>query len=482
MLEILLVHEAARLQQIDEYSRGIVAGPYIPDFASAEYNLLAQRCSSNWAELLVRTPTQGCYVDSFRPGRKKPEEAKSGEDELPEWKHWQHSRLDSRQIAIHRAAVTFGHSFTLTERVGDKVITKGLSPLRTIALFRDPANDETPLWGLTITRDAGPGKDEYGQARVWDSTYEYLATFRSAMDFDSIRVKRVGLHGATECPITRFTAGIDLEGRTVGVIEPVIPLIDRINQTIFDLLVAQTYASIKVRTVSGMAPPVKMRLIETEDGEALVPELDDQGKPIPEPIRGAGSRFMYAKDPAVKFGQLDETPLSGFVESVDMSIRQLSAISQTPPNYLVGQIANLSADALKAAEIALSRKIAEFRTSFGESWERVMRLAGELMEIAEAADDYSGEVIWRDVNLSSLAQAADGLGKLKEQLEIPARALWSRVPNVTDNELREWSRIWQDEDLERRRIEAQERAFAGTVQRPRNAPPRTPTRPAAPSA
>lgn len=468
MLTILLVKDRDRLRKIDNYSRGHHASPYMPDNASAEYELLAERCSSNWPSLLISTPAQACYVDNFRPGRTVDDET------TPEWKHWQLSRLDSRQSAIYRGALTFGHSFTLTEKVDGKVVTKGLSPLRTTALFRDAANDDTPLWALSIVRYATT--EERGLARMWDGTTEYEVSFNNQ---DDVAVSNLRQHGASSNPVTRFVASVDLEGRTTGVIEPIIPLIDRINQTIFDLLVAQTYASIKVRTVSGMAPPMKMRVVTDDEGMTqLVPELDDNGRPIPEPIN-MGARLLYAKDPNTKFGTLDETPLGGFIESVDMSIRHLSAITQTPPHYLLGQIANLSADALKAAEISLSRKIQEFRTQFGESWERVFRLAAELSGVTESVEDYSGEVVWRDVDLSSISQTADGLGKLAESLGIPKRGLWKRVPNATDNEIREWGELLDEENADARIADALYRAAAAPVARPQASP--TPSATAAPA-
>ncbi|MGW0901731.1 phage portal protein, partial [Streptomyces goshikiensis] len=180
------------------------------------------------------------------------------------------------------------------------------------------------------------------------------------------------------------------------------------------------------------------------------------------PINHNAKRFLFAEDPDVKFGSLDETPLGGFIESVDMSIRHLSAVAQVPPHVLLGQIANLSAEALQAAEISLSRRVQEFRTAFGEAWERVFRLAADL-EALPAADDFSGEVLWRDMEQRSLAQAADALGKLREQLGIPARGLWKRVPNVTQTELDEWDELAEDEDSVGQLASALTRATAEPV-------------------
>lgn len=449
----ILDRDEGRLARIDRYVRGEHDDPYMPPQADDEYKMLAKRAVSNWMPLLVGTPAQALYVDGFRSGS-------SSESELPEpaasksgeWSHWQRSRLDARQSAIYRGALSFGHSFVLTERTKKGVISKGLSAKRTAALYEDPANDETSYAALTIvTPPKGKAK---GKARMWDGSFEYAVTYESKSDPDSVSVTRLKRHGASECPVTRFAASVDLEGRTIGVVEPMIALQDRINQTVFDLLVAQTYTSHEVRYATGMAPPMQMELLDadgnvTTDPEKAVdsrPKLDGAGNPIPAAINHNARRFLFAEDPDVKFGSLPAGPVGSLIDSIDMSIRHLAAISQTPPHHLLGQIANLSAEALLAAETALQRKIAEFQSIFGESWERVFRLAAELDGNASSAEDFHGEVQWRDMESRSLAQAADALGKLAEQLGIPRRGLWKRVPGVTQTEYEDWVEMAEDED------------------------------------
>src|SRR5690606_2193743 len=123
-------------------------------------------------------------------------------------------------------------------------------------------------------------------------------------------------------------------------------------------------------------PPLLMEWVDehgnvTTDPELAVesrPKIGPDGNPMPAPINHNARRFLFAEDPDVQFGSLPAGPITPLIESVDMSIRHLAAISQTPPHHLLGQIANLSAEALLAAETALSRKIAEFQSLFGESW------------------------------------------------------------------------------------------------------------------
>lgn len=445
---LTIIHEdSARLERIDNYLHGVQDEPYMPKNADAEYKHLAQRAVSNWMPLLVGTPAQALYVDSFRPSRKT-----DAEHGTPEWEHWQESRLDARQAAVHRAALTYGHAFALTEKSKKGIRTKGLSPLRTAALYEDAANDNDAVAALTIV--SYPKGKEKGIARLWTEKHEYKVVFEALHGEQKITTPKKKSHGAPECPVTRFAAAVDLEGRTVGVIEPMIPLQNRINQTVFDLLVAQTYASFKVRWVTGMAPPMEKVWVKA-DGQVYPGDVDPENPPEgvtlhmqPKAMDHNAKRFLFAEDDQVKFGSLDETPLDGFIKSIDMSIRHLAAVSQTPPHHLLGQIANLSAEALLAAETSLSRKVEEFRKGFGESWERVFRLAGALGGDDAVYEDFGGEVLWRDMEQRSLAQSADALGKLAESLEIPKRGLWTRVPGVTQGEIETWTELREDDDID----------------------------------
>lgn len=466
-LLVVISNDSDHLERIDNYMRGIQDEPYMPSTADSEYKLLAKRAVSNWMPLVIGTPAQALYVDGFRPSRTKAQDDIQG---TAEWKHWQDSGLDARQLAIHRAALGYGHSFTLTERKNGKVITKGLSPLRTAALYEDAANDIAPYAALTVTSypELVNKKTKRGTARLWDGKSEYKVLFEAFEGDQKISIVKRKSHGAPECPVTRFACAVDLEGRTVGVVEPMIPLQNRINQTVFDLLVTQTYASFKVRWVTGMAPPMQMRMLDADGNETddpdlavdVVPRLDGNGDPIPKNIDHNARRFLFAEDQDSNFGSLDESPLDGFISSIDMSIRHLAAVSQTPPHYLLGQIANLSAEALTAAETALARKVEEFRQAFGESWERVFRIAGAMSGEMDVFEDMAGEVLWRDMEQRSLFQSAQALGQLAEQLGIPRRGLWHRVPNVTTTEIQKWNELREEDDLDNRMAQALERASA----------------------
>jgi hypothetical protein len=125
----------------------------------------------------------------------------------------------------------------------------------------------------------------------------------------------------------------------------------------------------------------------------------------------------------------------------------MAAVAQTPPHVLLGDLVNLSADALAAAEASTQRKIGEYETIFGESWEQVLRLAAAADGDTASAQDESSEVRWRDTEARSLAQTVDALGKMVQMLGVPAEAAWERIPGVTDQDVERWKTLRTQGDV-----------------------------------
>src|SRR5690606_10068990 len=146
-----------------------------------------------------------------------------------------------------------------------------------------------------------------------------------------------------------------------------------------DRLVGQRFASWIVRTISGLSPP------------------DDKSEAAAQKWMLKVEDLLIAADPDTNCGSLPATPLDTFVEATDADIRDLAAVSQTPPHHLLGQMANLSADALAAAEASLNRKITERKTSFGESHESLLRLSARIAGDEEGWRDVHVQVQWRDM-------------------------------------------------------------------------------------
>ncbi|QPB09763.1 portal protein [Streptomyces phage Shady] len=425
-----------RLEEIDRYYRGKHAGPYMPRNANAEYKLLAERCVHNWLPWVVAAPLQNLHVDGFRPSSGKGDEV---------WDVWQSNRMDARQGAVHEGALVYGHSYVAVIPEPDGPAIRPMSAMRSWAAYDDPASDEFPLYAVQIFEHPDTGQLE--RCRYFDDEAIYDIAFRDNGTAEATKVQR---HGFGVTPVIRFAASMDLLGRSVGLVQPLIPVADRINQSWFDLLIAQTFGSFKVRYATGMAPPLD---IDPVTGEVRVdPET---GEPLYRAVQFDPTRVMMAEDPDTKFGELSETSLDGFLKSIETSVQHMAAVSQTPPHYLLGNMANLSADALAAAESSLMRRVEDLKQAFGEAWESVLRLCAKALGKTKLANDRKAQVVWRDTGSRSLAQTADAYGKLVQMVSVPAEALWDKLPGFTQTDVDRFRELKDKADAKAEEIAAQ---------------------------
>jgi hypothetical protein len=458
------------LEKIDKYVRGIQAGPYTPRQANQEYKLLIERSMTNMLDLIIRTPAQSLFAEGYRTSALESSSTSSTETTsgppTTAWGIWQRNGMDRRQGPLFYDALKFGFAGGVVEapgagpkskankRVYDYPRFHALDPMKTVALYFDPINDDRPavIWTL----DVAPG-DKMGRGRLWDQTNWY----QFEIDTDGkASIKQKGTHGFLDCPGVIFAARRDLQGRTSGIVEHLFDVQDRLNQTVFDLLVAQSYGSFKVRYATGMVPPPQRQRVPVTIGEirALLEDdhplknapsadvygyrmdvvVDADGNPVPQAVTADITRFLVAEDKDTSFGTLESTELGGFIESIGMSLSHLATLSQLPPHYLLGNLANLSADALAVAESSLARMVQEFQHSFGEALEQIMSL---FMEAVGQEPDWMAEIQWRDMSPRSFAAVVDGLGKMAESLQVPLKGLWARVPGVTASELDTWTQL-----------------------------------------
>jgi len=287
-------------------------------------------------------------------------------------------------------------------------VIKGVSPRKMVTVWDDPAWDDWPLFAL---QSIGGG-----------SFYVYDDELRHRIETHDGRLVYAGydVHNVGHTPAVRYTNMLDLDGRTVGEVEPLIGTAARVNKTVFDRLLIQHFNSWKVRTVSGMAQP------EDESEQRAVELLLRQGE------------LLVASDPDTKFGTLDETPLEGIIAAEKTDIESLAAVSQTPTNALTGQLANLNAEGIAAARAGLAQKVYERQKSFGKSHNQMLKLAASLEGDELAASDADASVGWQDTEVRSLSQAVDALGKAAQMLQVPVQSLWGKIPGIDQADVEEW--------------------------------------------
>lgn len=396
------VHVAERrtLNTIRSYWKGQQDLPaVIPTSAPDEVRVMAHIARVNVCDIVVDSLAQSLFVDGFRIGN-------SSEDVAP-WEAWQKSRFDREQSGVHRAASAYGTSYTVVTRGTPTPVIRGVSPRMMTTLYgEDP---DWPVWALE--------KTSAETWRLYDDEAIYFLSRKNHGPFEYIETRQ---HGMPECPVVRYRDAVDLDegddllGVKLGQVGPLIPLQDQIDLTTFGLLVAQHYSAFRQRYILGW-----------------VADSEEQR------VKAAASQLWTFKDHPddMKIGELAETSLEGYIKSREASLKYAATLSQTPVHELIGEMINMSADALAAAEAGKDRKVDERKTGYGESHEQTLWLAGSQMGVEVPPD---AEVVWRDTSARAFAAVIDGLGKLVQMLGIPPEELWEKVPGATQQDVKRW--------------------------------------------
>lgn len=437
--------EWRRLGLYEAYFQGRHRPPYCPPTATREFMDLTHKCTANLTRLIVNTMTQRLIVDGFKSS------PTSVDNALP-WDWWQANGLDSRQKSLYDETAKHGYAAMMV-LPGDPVpVMRPVSPREWFIHF-ESFSDDWPVFAMRKKDD-----------RTWqvlddEALWTVVEGERGTRTVQS----EEQVHGLGVCPMVVFRNAYELTRLPTGEIEPVIPVQDRLNQTVFDLLIAQTYAAAPQKWIAGLSVPT-----------------DEAGKPIID-LRAFAKSVWIDGNADTKFGSLPEANLQNIVHAIEQTLRVYGLLSQTPPHYLLGDLVNLSAEALLAADTTLAKKVQDRQTLHGESWEQMFRLAGVAAGDAATVNDQSAQVWWRDTEPRSIAQQVDALGKLATMLEVPPQALWKEVPGVTGTDLEYWR-----SEAARLRLRAAREAALNPTPPPQpaatpigSAPPATPDRGAA---
>jgi hypothetical protein len=376
--------------------------PYLPETATREFRELVHLSITNLTRLVVVTLAQRLFVDGFRSSA-------VAEGNAPQWQWWQANGLDSRQKAVYTEVFKHGYAGVLVAP-GDPVpVMRPVTP-REWWLGFDSFDDD---WLMLALKQV----DE----KTWhvlDDRARYVV--ETSAGGGDVVVLEENVHDLGHVPIVPFRNEWNLTDYPEGEIAPAIDVQDRLNQTVFDLLVAQTYAAAPQKWASGLVLPT-----------------DDKGRPITD-IRAFAKSLWATSEKDAKFGSLPEANLKNIVEAIEQTLRMYGLMTQTPPHYLLGDLVNLSAEALLAADTTLAKKTQDRQVILGEAWEQTFRLAGVAAGDDSAANDLDAQVWWRQTEPRSIAQQVDALGKLATMLGVPPQALWEDVPGMTGGTLARW--------------------------------------------
>lgn len=181
---------------------------------------------------------------------------------------------------------------------------------------------------------------------------------------------------------------------------------DALNLLWSQLFTAADGAAFPARVMMGQEPP-------------KTPILDKNGQKIgerPVPLeKFAASRVMFFGNKDARIGSWPAASLTAYTDVIEVAVGHIAAQTRTPQHYLIGRMANLSGDALVAAETGLVKKVQEKQLWYGQALREVFQLIALARGESARADAIAGgEVQWADAQSRNTAQLADSLLKLKQ--------------------------------------------------------------------
>ncbi len=384
-------HTDLSLDQLDAYYRGAQPLSFLHPDLERQVNNRVRPLVINWPRLVVDSIADRLDVEGFRLAG-----ASSSDADL--WRIWQANDLDERSSLVHTDALALRRSFVLVWEGEDPK-----TPLITVesALQMSVEYDATGRV-VQATKVWREGDTDYR------TTYDRAYVVREARPSASYDAQWT-LRGA---PIANPYGVVPVEPfvnrptllRPHGESEmtDVIPLADAINKLGTDMMTSAEYHAMPRRWATGVD-------LGTTDAAA-----DRTSAKIRERWEEARASKVWVSDKAdVKFGQFAEASLDNFRTAMDALTARAAAISGLPPHYF-GQAGEnpASADALRASESSLVKRVHRKQRAFGGSWERVMRLAALIRDGGSADPSLlSLETIWRDAETPTIAQAMDAAVK-----------------------------------------------------------------------
>lgn len=403
-----------------------------------EYENLRSLAPNAFGNLLITTYSQLAVLE----GISKPGVIGT----LPAWETFRRNRWTSRSSAIHRGALGQAVAYGVVLPGEDPLTGSKMSKMlgksaERMAAFYQNDDDEWPILAieaepvhiknvgdLVIT---GPGLRNGWAVQVWDAYVIHRLRCKGdgTEEKDWEYIDHVE-HGTPVPPVARCANRLDLDGNAVGEIEPVLPILRRIDQDTFDRLINQRFGAWQVRYIAGMAKPEK------------------KSEAAAQAIRLRVEDLLVSTNHETKFGTLPAGDIGNQISATDADLRLLSAITQLPPHHLLGLSSNLQAEALAAATEGMQRRSREFRGNAGEFHEQMARLVAMAEGDYVTAAAWDLRVRWADTESASMSQAVDALGKAAQMLGVPFEMLWERFPGWTDDDVQRAKELVENGALE----------------------------------
>ena len=308
--------------------------------------------ADNWMRLVINSTANRLRVQGFQIGGDTNDVLSADNDA---WGIWQANDLDRASMIAHRETMKYGTAFLMVDPTKDPPTITVETPLQVIGQ-RSAAN----RFVLINAIKKWVGDDGYLYLNYFEPhavfKYRSATPAQTVIPNDPARILQqaswIGL-GAVEnplgaVPIVPFENQPDLMIGGISDLDDLIPLNDALNKMLRDMLVASEYQNFRQRYILGVENP--------KDPVTGRPLSQSQAQLV-----ASVSQFMAfpptAKDEhPIQVGEFGQVDLAPYITAIEMMVHHISMVSMTPAYMLVGKMANLSADAIRAAEARVRRK------------------------------------------------------------------------------------------------------------------------------
>lgn len=413
LLENELINRRTEIDRNNDYYRGKQPLHYASDQFIKYHGERYTDFSDNWVQVVGDAPPERLTLTGIKA---------LGEEDADKdlWRVWQLNALDADSQLGFVGAVVSARSFVL--------------------VWGDPDDDETPVVtfedaaqcivayvpGSRRKRKAAlkrwqDGNSDYATLYLPDEVWKFRRPLQrqdktpqvAAVDEELKKWEPRELAEPNPqpnpmgvVPMVELPNKPMLVGEPISDVGGVVAMQDAINLLWAQLFTASDYASFPQRVVLGAERPV-------------MPILDANGEVVAEkPIdleKFAVDRVLWITGGDAKIAEWQAANLEAYTKVIEVAVGHIAAQTRTPQHYLIGKMANLSGDALIAAETGLVKRVEEKMLWFGQALREMFALIA-LAQGNEAKSKLvlAGSVMWADAESRSHAQMADALLKLKQ--------------------------------------------------------------------
>jgi hypothetical protein len=472
------------VQLREKYVRGDQKLPFAPRGVNTEYVELQKQSVANFLRIAVDAPVQRLGVDSLTSGL-----GKEVDDAV--WLNaWQENELDSRQSLVYRSIMVHGRGvMSVFPNASDRErpIIRPES-IERVWIEPDPEDPFTTAWSVKRFTIDGATPDNglilpAGITRqktvvvVYDDTTwmrfekggDTSAEMSNFLQSDGWTKTLDGVHNLGANPMVALDYMPDLDGRPWSPIDALMAQQDAINTIRFNTLLAMQFAAFRQRIVTGFDPRIldKNGNVVYKTNTDGTPMLDAAGNMVPM-IQSPGSvgvdRLLAFPGEGSKVFDLQESNLGNYITVLDHFLTTFFATAQIPPQYLLSKMANLSGDALAAAESTLASLVKQLQLAAGEGIEKVLGRAHIAMG-GRGRFSASAEINWGDREARSFSATADAITKLIS-VGFPHRPAFEMLPGATKQKVDGWMDAYQAEQDEKSLVALSLRPFNDSTELP----------------